>query len=134
MERPGTRKAKEPPSSFLSLARPPRRKVCKQPAPLSTVPLAYSHLTRTEHERFPGQPCGNGRANFVRAPHRECSRTGGRFRRGCSPDPDADAVTDAALPGNPITFANQAFIDLSGYTRAGFTNLVAKEPLAFGRP
>src|SRR5215210_5961040 len=25
-------------------------------------------------------------------------------------------VTDAALPGNPITFANQAFIDLSGYT------------------
>src|SRR3954466_6187428 len=43
-------------------------------------------------------------------------------------------VTDAALPGNPITFANQAFIDLSGYTRAGFTNLVAKEPLAFGRP
>jgi len=25
-------------------------------------------------------------------------------------------VTDATLPGNPITFANQAFIDLSGYT------------------
>jgi PAS domain S-box-containing protein len=25
-------------------------------------------------------------------------------------------VTDAALPGNPILFANQAFIDLSGYT------------------
>ena len=25
-------------------------------------------------------------------------------------------VTDAALPGNPIVFANQAFVDLSGYT------------------
>jgi PAS domain S-box-containing protein len=25
-------------------------------------------------------------------------------------------VTDATLPGNPITFANEAFIDLSGYT------------------
>jgi PAS domain S-box-containing protein len=25
-------------------------------------------------------------------------------------------VTDATLPGNPITFANDAFIDLSGYT------------------
>src|SRR3982751_251911 len=25
-------------------------------------------------------------------------------------------VTDATLPGNPITFANNAFIDLSGYT------------------
>jgi len=25
-------------------------------------------------------------------------------------------VTDATLPGNPITFANQAFINLSGYT------------------
>src|SRR4051812_2426524 len=25
-------------------------------------------------------------------------------------------VTDATLPGNPILFANQAFIDLSGYT------------------
>lgn len=25
-------------------------------------------------------------------------------------------VTDSTLPGNPITFANQAFIDLSGYT------------------
>jgi PAS domain S-box-containing protein len=25
-------------------------------------------------------------------------------------------VTDATLPGNPIVFANQAFIDLSGYT------------------
>ena len=25
-------------------------------------------------------------------------------------------VTDATLPGNPITFANQAFMDLSGYT------------------
>ena len=25
-------------------------------------------------------------------------------------------VTDATLPGNPIIFANQAFIDLSGYT------------------
>lgn len=25
-------------------------------------------------------------------------------------------VTDATLPGNPITFANQAFIDLSGYS------------------
>jgi PAS domain S-box-containing protein len=25
-------------------------------------------------------------------------------------------VTDPTLPGNPITFANQAFIDLSGYT------------------
>src|SRR5215212_870126 len=25
-------------------------------------------------------------------------------------------VTDATLPGNPITFANKAFTDLSGYT------------------
>ena len=25
-------------------------------------------------------------------------------------------VTDATLPGNPITFANEAFLDLSGYT------------------
>src|SRR5215211_9216726 len=25
-------------------------------------------------------------------------------------------VTDATLPGNPITFANKAFIELSGYT------------------
>ena len=25
-------------------------------------------------------------------------------------------VTDAALPGNPIIFANRAFIELSGYT------------------
>src|SRR4028119_92323 len=25
-------------------------------------------------------------------------------------------VTDATLPGNPITFANQAFLNLSGYT------------------
>src|SRR5215213_8126664 len=25
-------------------------------------------------------------------------------------------VTDATLPGNPITFANKAFLDLSGYT------------------
>lgn len=25
-------------------------------------------------------------------------------------------VTDATLPGNPIVFANQAFVDLSGYT------------------
>lgn len=25
-------------------------------------------------------------------------------------------VTDATLPGNPIVFANQSFVDLSGYT------------------
>jgi PAS domain S-box-containing protein len=34
-------------------------------------------------------------------------------------------VTDATLPGNPITFANQAFIDLSGYT---IDELLGQEP------
>jgi PAS domain S-box-containing protein len=34
-------------------------------------------------------------------------------------------VTDAALPGNPITFANGAFIDLSGYS---MDELVGQDP------
>ncbi|MEO8112833.1 MAG: PAS domain-containing protein, partial [Phenylobacterium sp.] len=34
-------------------------------------------------------------------------------------------VTDATLPGNPITFANQAFIELSGYT---MEELLGQEP------
>jgi PAS domain S-box-containing protein len=34
-------------------------------------------------------------------------------------------VTDATLPGNPITFANGAFIDLSGYSMA---ELVGQDP------
>lgn len=34
-------------------------------------------------------------------------------------------VTDSTLPGNPITFANQAFIDLSGYT---IDELLGQEP------
>lgn len=34
-------------------------------------------------------------------------------------------VTDATLPGNPITFANQAFVELSGYTMA---ELLGQDP------
>ena len=34
-------------------------------------------------------------------------------------------VTDATLPGNPITFANGAFIDLSGYS---MDELVGQDP------
>src|SRR3954453_19899283 len=34
-------------------------------------------------------------------------------------------VTDATLPGNPITFANGAFIELSGY---GMNELVGQDP------
>src|SRR5215217_4600288 len=34
-------------------------------------------------------------------------------------------VTDATLPGNPITFANGAFIDLSGYS---MEELVGQDP------
>lgn len=34
-------------------------------------------------------------------------------------------VTDATLPGNPITFANKAFMELSGYT---LTELLGQEP------
>jgi len=35
------------------------------------------------------------------------------------------AVTDATLPGNPITFANEAFVKLSGYT---FEELMGQAP------
>jgi PAS domain S-box-containing protein len=34
-------------------------------------------------------------------------------------------VTDATLPGNPIVFANQAFVDLSGY---GMDELLGQDP------
>ena len=34
-------------------------------------------------------------------------------------------VTDAALPGNPILFANDAFVELSGYT---IDELVGQDP------
>jgi PAS domain S-box-containing protein len=34
-------------------------------------------------------------------------------------------VTDATLPGNPITFANPAFVELSGYT---FDELLGQDP------
>ena len=34
-------------------------------------------------------------------------------------------VTDAALPGNPIIFANRAFIDLSGYAEG---ELLGQDP------
>src|SRR5215212_4871545 len=49
-------------------------------------------------------------------------------------------VTDATLPGNPITFANNAFIDLSGYTidellgqDAHFMNGEGTDPVAIQR-
>ena len=34
-------------------------------------------------------------------------------------------VTDATLPGNPIMFANDAFVELSGYT---IDELVGQDP------
>lgn len=37
-------------------------------------------------------------------------------------------VTDATLPGNPILFANEAFVHLSGYS---FEELVGQDPHFF---
>src|SRR3954469_13560917 len=49
-------------------------------------------------------------------------------------------VTDALLPGNPITFANAAFLELSGYSTEGllgqdphFMNGVGTDPDAIFR-
>lgn len=65
---------------------------------------------------------------------------GGLFVEAVRVTPMPMLVTDATLPGNPITFANQAFIELSGYTMdellgqdPHFMNGPATDPAAIRR-
>lgn len=63
----------------------------------------------------PGKPGTNARSDVEGAIER-LRQHGGIFVEAVRATRMAMALTDPSLPGNPIVFANQSFLDLSGYS------------------
>lgn len=56
---------------------------------------------------------------------------GGIFAKAVAATPVPMIVADAALPGNPVIFANGAYLDMSGYT---MDEVLGLEPHFLGGP